>query len=130
MNDGYVPVIAPFGTCDETGESLNINADNSTIEIALVLKSSKLIFLTETNGVMQKTSNDKERVISKIKTSEIPFLIEKNVIYGGMIPKILSCRKSIDKGIENIHIISGKIEHSILIELFTNAGIGTIIVKG
>ena len=127
LREDFIPVIAPFGVDEEMGETLNINADNSTIEIAISLKANKLIFLTETNGVL-KDFKDETSVISKIKTSEIPVLLQKNIISEGMIPKILSCRKSIERGIKHIHIISGKIANSLLIELFTDEGIGTIIV--
>ena len=128
LKEGFIPVIAPFGVNEQTGETLNINADNSTIEIAISLKASKLILLTETNGVL-KDARDNSSVISTIKTSDIPLLMQKKIISAGMIPKILSCRKSLDRGIKHIHIISGKVENSLLIELFTDDGIGTIMVS-
>jgi acetylglutamate kinase len=125
--EGFIPIIAPLGI-DEKGEKYNINADLVSGEIAAYLRANKLIFLTDTKGIL-KDMNDEESLISTIKISQIPSLIKKGYIKGGMLPKIEACKKAIEKGVEKAHIIDGRILHSLLLELFTDKGIGTQVIK-
>ncbi len=124
-NDGYIPVVAPIGVDDE-GRRYNINADSVASAIAVSLKAEKLIFLTDSDGVLDAEG----ALISSINIDEIDLLIEKGVVTGGMIPKLLSSREAIKSGVGKVHIINGKRQHSLLEEIFTLSGIGTEIYAG
>ena len=121
-DDEYIPVIAPVGV-DGIGQSYNINADTVAAEVAKALKAEKLIYLTDVDGVKDKEGE----VMPVIPTDEVDGYIEKGVISGGMIPKILSCKDAVSHGVKRVHIIDGRILHSILLEIFTKKGIGTMI---
>ena len=126
IDDKFIPVIAPIAAGDNIGHpGYNINADLAASQIAIALKAEKIIFLTDTAGVLDK---DME-LLSTLKESEINELIDDDTISGGMIPKVAACLESIDGGVEKAHIIDGRIEHSLLLELFTSKGIGTVIKK-
>ena len=125
IDSSFVPVISPIGT-SESGETFNINADHVAVEIAIALKAVKLVFLTDTDGV-RKDESDPSTLLSKITPSEIDAMIKNKDITGGMIPKVKSCAKAIQSGVKSVHIINGKINHSLLLEIYTNDGIGTII---
>ncbi len=124
--DDYIPVIAPIGV-DEEGNSYNINADTVAGAIAAALKAEKLILLTDIEGV--KESPDSEEIIYKIGKKEIDDMIEDGKIVGGMIPKVRGCIEAIDAGVNNVHIIDGRIPHCLLLEIFTDSGIGTMITR-
>jgi acetylglutamate kinase len=126
--DEYIPVIAPIGT-DDKGQSYNINADTAAGEIAAALKAEKLIFLTDIDGIYLDP-NDPESLISVISVPEIYELMDKGIITGGMIPKVLACIKGIQQGVNRTHILNGTIPHPILLEIFTHKGIGTMVTKG
>ncbi len=121
----FLPVISPIGT-DKDGETYNINADHAAVEIAIALKANKLVFLTDIDGV-RANENDAESLISTIKPSDIETMIKKKAITGGMIPKVKSCVRAIKSGVKSVHIINGKIKHSLLLEIYTKDGIGTVI---
>ncbi len=121
-NDGYIPVVAPIGVDDE-GRRYNINADSVASAIAVSLKAEKLIFLTDSDGVLDKDGS----LISSISADQVESLIENGTITGGMIPKILSSKEALKKGVGKVHIINGKRHHSLLEEVFTQSGIGTEI---
>jgi len=125
--EGFVPVVSPICFSEE-GHTYNINADNVAGEIAGALKASKLILLTDVRGVCQQKGDD-STLIPSLKISDLQSLKEKDIITEGMLPKIDSCIKAFEKGVEKIHIIDGRILHSILLELFTEKGIGTQITK-
>ncbi len=125
IDSSFVPVISPIGT-NEKGETFNINADHAAVEIAIALKATKLVFLTDTDGV-RKDEDDPSTLLSKITPFEIESMIENKYITGGMIPKVKSCAKAIQSGVKSVHIVNGKISHSLLLEIYTNDGIGTII---
>ncbi|MDI6785503.1 MAG: acetylglutamate kinase [bacterium] len=125
--EGFIPIIAPVGI-DEDGKRYNINADLVSGEVAAYLKAHKLIFLTDIKGIL-KDPNNEDTLISTIKINEVASLIKKGYIKGGMIPKIDACKKAIENGVGKAHIINGKILHSLLLELFTDKGIGTQVVK-
>lgn len=120
--DGFIPVIAPIGV-GKNGEAFNINADYVAAAIASSLMAEKLILLTDVEGIKNKDN----KVISSLNKKGIKKIIDDGIISGGMIPKVQSCIKAIDSGVKKIHIIDGRVPHSLLIEIFTKEGIGTEI---
>ena len=127
LKNNYIPVISPVGIADD-GSSLNLNADTAAGEIASSVDAEKLIILTDVPGVL-RDHNDPDSLIQRIKIDEVPDLIEEGVISGGMIPKIETCVKAIEDGVKSCHIIDGRKKHSLLLEIFTKNGIGTMIYK-
>ena len=127
LENDIIPVISPIGISEE-GTSLNLNADTAAGEIAGAIDAEKLIILTDVPGVLRDPS-DPESLIKKIKISEVPELIEQGIISGGMIPKIETCVNAIENGVKSCHIIDGRKQHALLIELFTTNGIGTMIFE-
>ncbi len=125
LQEGYIPVIATVGI-DSEGQTYNINADTAAAEIAAALKAENIITLTDIPGLMRDV-NDKNSLIPEINIDEIDDLIESGIIYGGMIPKIKSCEKAIRSGVKKAVMIDGRIPHSIIIEMFSSAGIGTLM---
>jgi len=126
IDEKFIPVIAPIASGDKLGHvGFNINADLAASKIAVALKAKKAVFLTDTRGVLDKD----KKLISTLYKRYIDDLIDDGTISGGMIPKVLACLETIDGGVEKAHIIDGRIEHSILLELFTSDGIGTVIKK-
>jgi len=126
LKDEYIPVVAPIGIGPD-GQSYNINADTVAGEIAAALKAEKLILLTDVEGV--KMSKDSQDIIPSLTLAEVHDLIDKKIINGGMIPKVLGCVDALEKGVGRTHIIDGRIPHCILLEIFTYKGIGTMIMK-
>ena len=124
-SDEYIPVIAPIGI-GQDGQSYNINADTVAGEIAVALKAEKLVMLTDVEGVK---TGDINQILPSITIAEVRELIDKKVISGGMIPKVLGCAEAIEHGVGRAHIIDGRIPHCILLEIFTDKGIGTMIVN-
>ncbi len=127
ISNDFIPVIAPIGT-DCIGRTYNINADFAASSLAVSLKAAELIFLTDVRGVL-KNINDKDSLISKITVSEGKKLIENGIISSGMIPKVQNCIEAVEKGVNRVHIIDGKIDHSLLCEIFTDKGIGTNFIR-
>ncbi|MDR0596334.1 MAG: acetylglutamate kinase [Clostridiales Family XIII bacterium] len=125
LDSGFIPIIATIGIDDE-GQVYNINADTAAAEIAAALAAEKLIALTDVRGVLRDPKDD-ESLIGDIALRELPGLIESGVISGGMIPKLDSCRQGIGRGLKEAVIIDGRVEHSILLELFSDKGIGTLL---
>ncbi len=124
---GYIPVISPIAT-DEKGNDLNVNADTVAGDIASALKAKKLIALTDVPGIL-RNPGDPETRISRIAYGEIEALIENNILSGGMIPKVKSSASALKGGVGQVHIIDGSMPHSLLLELFTHEGIGTMIYR-
>ncbi len=120
----YIPVIAPVGV-GEKGEAYNINADLVASEIAISMNAEKLIFLTDTEGVKDENGD----VISSITERDTQLLIKKGIVKGGMIPKVKFALKAVNNGVKKVHIIDGRVEHSLLLEIFTREGIGTEVVS-
>ncbi len=120
---GFIPVIAPVGFGDN-GETFNINADFVASAIAAELNASKLVLLTDTAGVLR----DGE-LLSTISEPDARVLVEKGVIAGGMVPKVQACFSALDNGVKKAHIIDGRIKHSVLLEIFTDQGVGTEIER-
>ncbi|BAF58684.1 acetylglutamate kinase [Pelotomaculum thermopropionicum SI] len=125
--EGYIPVIAPVAVGPE-GESYNINADYAAGRLAAALGADKLIILTDVEGIMADRS-DPGSLISVLRASEVPSLIERGVIDGGMIPKVECCLDALAGGVRTTHILDGRVPHSILLEIFTDKGIGTMVEK-
>ena len=122
--DNFIPVIAPVGVGEE-GETYNINADLVAGKIASALKAEKLILLTDVEGVM----DEKKRLIPTLDVKQAKELISQKVISQGMIPKVNCCLDALEDGVSKTHIINGTVEHAILLEIFTDVGIGTQITK-
>lgn len=127
LDDGVVPVVATLGT-DDKGQSYNINADTAASALAVALKASKILFLTDVAGVMRNPS-DAESLISTLTPSEATELQASGVISGGMIPKVESCLHAVEGGVGAAHILDGRVAHVILLELLTDAGVGTMFVS-
>jgi acetylglutamate kinase len=122
-SSGYIPIIAPIGVGD-AGESYNINADFVAGEVAAALKAEKLVVLTDVEGIL----DEQKMLVSSLKRAEIAKFIEQGVISEGMLPKVDACLTALDGGVRKAHIIDGRQDHALLLEVFTNRGIGTEIV--
>lgn len=126
-NEGYIPVIAPIGVGDD-GKSYNINADYVAGAVAAALKANKLVLLTDVEGIFADRS-DPGSLLSVITVDEVPDLIARGIIAGGMIPKVECCVHALQNGVGRTHIIDGRTLHSILLEVFTDEGVGTMVVR-
>lgn len=123
---GYIPVISTVAA-DENGDIYNINADTAAASIAAELKSENVILMTDTRGLLSN-KDDESSLIPVVNVSEVPWYIKTGVISGGMIPKMECCVEAVRKGVGRAFIIDGRIEHSILIELLSDEGIGTMVL--
>lgn len=128
LEKGYIPVISTVG-CDDEGNIYNINADTAAAKIAGELKAESLIALTDICGIL-KDENDCTTLISQITTNKAVELIENGIVKGGMIPKVECCVNAIKWGVQKVFILDGTIPHAILMETFTNEGVGTMFIKG
>ena len=124
----FIPVVTPLAM-DFFHQPYNINADTAACEIAKALKARKLVFLSDVPGVLRDPKDEKS-LISVIKTSEVDGLIAEKVLTGGMLPKIQSSVSAIKAGTREVHMVDGRIPHSLLLEIFTNSGVGTEIIEG
>ena len=127
LKNDIMPVICPIGV-DEAGQTYNINADTVAARIAAALQADKFILLTDIEGVM-RDKNDKSSLIGYMKADEARVLIEEGVIAGGMIPKVNACLDTMEAGVRETHILDGRLPHALLLEIFTDRGIGTLIQK-
>jgi acetylglutamate kinase len=127
IEKGYIPVIAPIGIGTDQ-QTYNINADHVASAIAVALKADKLVLLTDVPGLLRDPADD-DSLISILRLSEVQGLIEEGVIAGGMLPKVECCTNSVRGGVGRTHIIDGRIPHSILLEVFTDKGVGTMVVN-
>ncbi len=125
LEKGYIPVVSTVaqGIDDET--TYNINADTAASKLAVALKAKKLILLTDVRGLLHDPK-DEESLIHRLKVSEVPALVKEGVISGGMIPKVECCVEAVRKGVERANIQDGRVPHSILIELLSKVGVGTM----
>jgi acetylglutamate kinase len=123
LEKDYIPVIATIGV-DETGVRYNINADIVAGKLSIALKAEKLIYLTDVDGILADI-NDPNSIISSLHSNEAQQLLESSKIQKGMIPKVQSALKALESGVSKVHFLNGKQVHSILLELFTDSGIGT-----
>jgi acetylglutamate kinase len=127
MKLDYIPVIAPIGIGPD-GEKYNINADTAAGEVAAALKAEKIVFMTDVDGI-QTNPKDPKTLLSRFSASQGVDLIEKGVVQGGMLPKLQACMRAVESGVDRAHIINGNISHSLLLEVFTDTGIGTMVTK-
>jgi len=126
IQDGFIPVISTVAQGVDEDTSYNINADTAAAKIAVALGAEKLILLTDIRGLL-RDRNDESTLIGQARLSEVPVLVKDGIISGGMIPKIECCVDAVRNGVKRTHILDGRIPHSILIEVLSHAGIGTMI---
>ncbi|MFH0771352.1 MAG: acetylglutamate kinase [Candidatus Omnitrophota bacterium] len=127
LDSEAIPVITPLGLGND-GKTYNINADLAACKIASALKAEKFVLITDTKGILMKESNE-NTLIPTLKKKEVPDLIRKGVIKSGMIPKVKAAIAALNGGVKKAHIIDGRLEHAILLEIFTDRGIGTEIIR-
>lgn len=127
LEKDFLPIVAPIGLGDDYA-SYNINADDAACAIAKAVGAEKLAFLTDIEG-LYRDINDKDSFISRLTASQADELIEKGCIGGGMLPKLHNCTDAVKHGVGRVHILDGRIAHCLLLEIFTNEGIGTAIIK-
>lgn len=127
LEKDYIPIVCPIGL-DDDYQTYNINADDAACAIAQAMQAEKLAFLTDIEGVY-KDPKDPETLISELTVSEAESLITDGYIGGGMLPKLQNCIDAINSGVSRVHILDGRIPHCLLLEIFTNKGIGTAILK-
>jgi acetylglutamate kinase len=124
---GIVPVIPSMCKTDD-GQKLNVNADTAATAVAQALKAEKLVFLSDVNGV-RRDKNDPESLLHSLTSREALDLIESGAIESGMIPKVQACLETLERGVGKVHIIDGRLRHSLLLEVYTSRGVGTEIIK-
>ena len=122
IKDDSIPVVAPVGT-DKSGQSYNINADLVAGKVAEILEAEKLIMLTNTKGLLDENG----KVLTGVSVEEVDKLISDGIIHGGMLPKIRSALNAVHGGIQTSHIIDGRVQHAVLLEILTDEGVGTLI---
>lgn len=127
ISNDYIPIISPIGF-GENGETYNINADYCAAAIAGALEAQKLVFLSDVAGILKDKDDSKTRIAQLDKKTALKYIDEK-IINGGMIPKVQCCLDAIEKGVKSVHVLDGRVPHSILLEIFTTKGIGTMVVK-
>lgn len=127
IDNDFIPVIAPIGSSEEF-ESYNINADDAACAVAKAISAEKLVFLTDIEGVFIDPM-DKSTLISEMDINEAKSYIEKGIVGGGMLPKLANCIDAIENGVSRVHVLDGRVEHCLLLEFFTEKGIGTAILK-
>ena len=127
IQDGFIAVISTVAHGVDEDTSYNVNADTAAARIAVALGAEKLILLTDVRGLL-RDRNDESTLISQVRLSEVPLLVREGVISGGMIPKVDCCVDAVRNGVSRTHILDGRIPHSILIEVLSHAGIGTMIL--
>lgn len=128
LNAGYIPVISSVGY-DNVGNIYNVNADTAASAIAGALKAESLILMTDIRGLLQD-KDDESSLIKKVYVSDIPSLVKEGIISGGMVPKINCCKEAIRRGVNRVFITDGRVAHSVLLELLSDEGMGTMFVKG
>ena len=125
LEKDYLPIVCPIGY-DDNFDTYNVNADDAALNIAKSVKAEKLTFLTDVEG-LAKDINDKSSFISELTVAEANELIKEKIVGGGMLPKLNNCIDAINNGVKNVHILDGRLKHSLLLEIFTNQGIGTVL---
>lgn len=128
IDAGYIPVIAPIGF-DDTGATYNINADSVAGAVAAALGAHKLVLLTDVDGILRDRADAGSR-ISTLRVDEVGALIDSGVIAGGMLPKIEACVQALRDGVQQAHILDGRVPHALLLEIFTREGVGTMVLRG
>ncbi|MCL2628606.1 MAG: acetylglutamate kinase [Oscillospiraceae bacterium] len=126
IKDGHIPVVATVAYGTDSDTAYNVNADTAAAKLAIALKAEKFILLTNTRGILRE-KDDENSLIKSLKADDIPSLVSQGIVAEGMLPKVECCADAIKGGVNRTHILDGRIAHSILIELFTNEGAGTMI---
>ncbi len=127
LDDDFIPVVCPVGF-DEHGQTYNINADDAACAIAAAMHAEKLAYLTDVEGVY-KDFEDKNSLIHTLTLDEAQEMIDSGILGGGMLPKLQNCIDAMKKGVNRVHILDGRVPHCLMLEIFTNQGIGTMIEK-
>ena len=127
IENDFIPVIAPIGSSEDF-ESYNVNADDAACAVAKAISAEKLVFLTDIEGVFIDP-NDRSTLISEMDINEAKSFIEKGIVGGGMLPKLTNCIDAIENGVSRVHVLDGRVQHCLLLEFFTEKGIGTAILK-
>ena len=125
LDAGYVPVVSPVGV-DAYSQTYNINADYAASAVAGALNAQKLVFLTDVEGIL-RDKNDPSSIIRRMNAKEAVDMIADGTINGGMIPKVECCLDALEKGVQSVHVLDGRLPHSLLLEIFTADGIGTMV---
>lgn len=128
LNNGYIPVVSTVGY-DHEGNIYNVNADTAASVIAGELQAESLILMTDIRGLLEN-KDDEATLIKKVVVSDIPSLVKRGIISGGMIPKIECCKEAIRRGVQKVFITDGRVNHSILMELLSDEGMGTMFING
>ena len=128
LENGYIPVVSTVALGEDADTAYNINADTAAAKLAIALGAEKFILLTDVRGVL-RDPKDEETLIHVIHASEVPGLMEEGIIKGGMIPKIECCMEAANSGVARTHILDGRLTHSILVELLSDRGIGTMLLQ-
>lgn len=128
LDNQMVPVVAPLAR-GEDGAVYNLNADTAAGELATALKAKKLVYLTDVEG-LYRDLGDEDSLIQKLTTAELHALVDSGSVSAGMLPKLRSCASALDSGVGHAHILDGRVQHSLLLEIFTPEGIGTMIERG
>ena len=126
IHDGFIPVVSTVAQGTDAETSYNVNADTAAAKIAVAVGAEKLILLTDVRGLLRDRGDD-STLISQVRLPEVPELVGQGIITGGMIPKVACCVDAVENGVRRTHILDGRIPHSILIEVLSHAGIGTMI---
>jgi acetylglutamate kinase len=124
---GFIPVIAPMGI-GRDGQAFNINADHAAAAVASALHAAKLVFLTDVEGLYEDFG-DEGSLLSRVTTADLARLLASGALSAGMIPKVRGCVEALSKGVERAHILDGRVEHALLLEIFTDTGVGTMVTK-
>ncbi|MFA6892265.1 MAG: acetylglutamate kinase [Sphaerochaetaceae bacterium] len=127
MDSGFVPVIAPVGV-DANSQTYNINADYAASAVAGALHAQKLVYITDVEGILTDKDNP-ETIIRQLSETQAREFISQGIITGGMIPKVECCLDALKRGVESVHVLNGKTPHAILLEIYTNEGVGTMLYK-
>ncbi len=128
LDNAFIPVVSPVGV-DEAGNTYNINADYAASAVAGSLAAQKLIFLTDVEGIL-KDKDDPSSILRTLSKEQALSYIADGTIKGGMIPKVQCCLDGLDKGVQSVHVLDGRVPHAILLEIFTTKGVGTMVTKG
>ena len=128
LNSGYIPVVATVAQGTDAETSYNVNADTAAAKLAVSLEAEKLILLTDVRGLLHNPE-DESSLIPSLQLSSVPALVREGVISGGMIPKVDCCVESVRSGVGSAVILDGRVAHSLLMELLTDAGIGTMLTN-
>ncbi len=124
---GYVPVVAPIAR-GQDGKTYNLNADTASAELAVALGASKLVYLTDVEG-LYRDLGDENSLVSAITTRDLRELLDSGSVSAGMLPKLRSCVDAVEKGVEQAHILDGRVQHAVLLEVFTKEGVGTMVTR-